>query len=234
MPIQQELKKEEGLIEKLKSSYTTFEDSLQNLLKKAKQKPISAHDLLSTLSGRGKIFMLITLSLGFSQIPGTALFFGIFIAYLGTRIAIGSSFIWLPKFLLNKNIPSSLLVLTIPSLIKSLKFTRKISRPRYQWATQLKSTHIISGIMLAIIGISMAISPPVPLSGWIACFAVFFLAIGLLNNDCIYIILGVGCAIFYLLSVIFLLNYCSVSQMIEGAKYLKNHLFIGLIFRSCY
>ena len=95
----------EGLIGKLKSAYAAFEESFRVLLKKAKQKPVSVKVLLTTLSGKGKIFLLIVLSLGFAQIPGIAIFFGAFIAYLGIRIAMGRDSIWLPKFLLKKKIP---------------------------------------------------------------------------------------------------------------------------------
>lgn len=102
---------------------------------------------------------------------------------------------------------------------------KRFSRPRYEWATQLKSARVINGIMLVIIGISMAISPPIPLSGWIACFAIFFLAIGLLNDDGVYVVIGIASALFYLFTVIFLLNFCSVSHMIDWAKCLKEQLF---------
>jgi len=195
------------------------------LLKKAKQKPVSVKTLLTTFSGRGKVFLLIVLSLGFTQIPGIAIFFGAFITYLGIRIAMERSFIWMPKFLLKKKIPSWVLNTIIPTFLMFIKFMKRFSRPRYVWATQLKSTRIINGITLAVVGIATAVSPPVPLSGWIGCFAIFFLAIGLLNDDGVYVIIGIGNAICYVIAVIFMLSFCSAAQISERVKCLKERLF---------
>lgn len=210
-------------MKKIKSPYLTFEDSLVSL-KNAKRKSITVKILLTTLSGNGKMFLLILFSLGFAQIPGLAIFFGIFIAYLGIRIVLGNHFICLPKFILKKKIPPFFFGI-IPIFLKLLKFMRHFSCPRYQWATRLKSTRIINGIMIFIVGLSMAISPPVPLTGWIACLAIFFLAIGLLNDDGAYVIFGIGTSIFYLLTVIFMLHFYSVSQMSEWINCLKERLF---------
>jgi hypothetical protein len=194
-------------------------------LKKAKQKPVSVETLLTTFSGRGKVFLLIVLSLGFTQIPGIAIFFGAFITYLGIRIAMARSSIWMPKFLLKKKIPSWVLNTIIPTFLACLKFMKRFSHPRYVWATQLKSTRIINGITIAVVGVAMAISPPVPLSSWIGCFAIFFLAIGLLNDDGVYVILGVGSAICYVIAVIFMLSFCSAEQISDRVKCLKERLF---------
>ena len=95
---------------------------------------------------------------------------------------------------------------------------KKWSKPRYAWATQLHSTRVINGLTISLVGLSFALSPPVPLAGFVAFIAIFSIAIGLLNEDEIYIIIGYFCALFYFVLTFFLLKFFSVSQMIDWIK----------------
>jgi hypothetical protein len=203
---------------KLKPAYQTFEETFLLLLKKAENKPISVHTFLTTLSGRGKVLLLMFLSLGFAQIPAIAIFLGVFIAYLGIRIGMGKQFIWVPRFLSRKKIPTSFFNKLLRPILQMLKFMKRWSRPRYEWATQKSSTRLLNGLMIALVGLCLATSPPVPLTGASACIPILLIAIGLLNDDGVYIILGYVAALFYFLLVLLLLNYFSVTQIFEWVK----------------
>ena len=188
------------------------------MLVKAKKERVSIHALQTALDGKGGVLLLILLSLGFGQIPGIAIFLGLFIGYLGVRIAMGRSFIWLPKWVLRKKIPSYFFLKVVQQILRLLKFMKKWSTPRYAWATQLHSTRVINGLTISLVGLSFALSPPVPLAGFVAFIAIFSIAIGLLNEDEIYIIIGYFCALFYFVLTFFLLKFFSVSQMIDWIK----------------
>ncbi len=200
---------------KLRDTYVGFEQTFLLLLKKAKQGPISVHDFLTTLSGRGRILLLSILSLGFAQIPGVAIVLGLFMVYLGIRIALGRNFIWMPQFILRRKIGSFLLIKVIKNVLRMLKFMKRWTRPRYEWATQKSSTRVLNGIAIALIGLSLANAPPIPFVDLIANASIFFIAIGLLNEDGVYIILGYVGALIYLVTVVVLMNYCSLSQMMK-------------------
>ncbi len=133
----------------------------------------------------------------------------------------------MPKKLLNKKIPPYFLVKVIKQLLGFMRFMKKWSRPRYVWATQLSTTRVINGMMIALVGISLAVSPPVPLTGMIAFVAIFAIAIGLLNDDGAYIIAGYAFALFYFILILFLLKFCSLSKMIEWAKCSCGYLMNG-------
>src|SRR5579871_3884943 len=94
---------------KFHHSFIAFEKGLLLLLEKARQGPVSVKTLLTILSGRGKILLMIFISLVFSQIPVIAFPFGLLICYLGVRITFSSNKIWLPQNLLKKKISSYLL-----------------------------------------------------------------------------------------------------------------------------
>jgi hypothetical protein len=200
---------------KLKRSYKDFEEIFRVLLEKAKKGSVSVHALLTALGGRGRILLLIFLSLGFGQIPGVAIFLGLFIGYLGLRIAMGRSAVWMPKRFLYKKIPSYFLIKVIQQILRLLKFMKKWSHPRYVWATQKTSTRVINGLMISFVGLSFALAPPVPLAGFIAFIAIFSISIGLLNDDGMYIMAGYFFAIFYFVLTFFLLKFCSLTQMVD-------------------
>ena len=206
----------------MQSTYQNFEKTFVVLLEKAKKGPVSLQTLLSLLSGKGRILLLIFLSLGFGQIPGVAFFLGLLIGYLGVRIAMGNSWIWVPRSLLGKKIPSYLLVKIVEQILRFLRFMKRWSHPRYGWATQHVTTRVVNGLAISLVGLFFAISPPVPLSGLVAFAAIFSIAIGLLNDDGIYLCVGYSCSLIYFAIALCLLKFCSVSQMIGWLKYLAH------------
>jgi hypothetical protein len=202
-------------MERMKRPYKSFEETFRFLLEKAKKERVSVHTLLTVLDGKGRVLLLTFLSLGFGQIPGISIFLGLFISYLGLRIAMGRSFVWMPKRLLHMKIPSYFLNKVLRQILHLLKFLKKWSYSRYVWATERSSTRVTNGLMISFVGLSFALSPPVPLAGFIAFIAIFSISIGLLNDDGIYIIVGYICAIFYFALTLFLLKFCSLSQMVD-------------------
>ena len=73
----------------------------------------------------------------------------------------------------------------------------------------------INGCLVGLIGIFIAISLPIPLSSYIASVAIFFIGIGLLNDDGILMFIGYPIAIFYIVFVAVTLNYISIPDIIR-------------------
>lgn len=213
----------------MKQPYKNFEEAFRILRKKAKIGSVTVETVLQVTSGKGKILLLIFLSLWVAQIPGISLFLGLAIGYLGLRIAIDRTFMWIPKFLLRKKIPSSLLIKAIKQILRILKFMKKWSRPRYTYLTQTSTTRILNGFMLCFTGISLAICPPVPFCGILASLAIFLIGIGLLNDDGVYIIIGYICVLLYFATTIFLLKFCSLDQIIHGIQNITTYVSEKLI-----
>ena len=207
-----------------KVAFQNFEQTFEYLLRLARKERISILTLITALSGKGKMLMLIILSLGFSQIPVVAMFVGLIIAYLGIRVAIGKNFIVMPKYFLQFKIPSYFIITFCGQILKLIKYTENWSKPRYQSDTKTAVISRLSGLMIAFIGICIACSPPIPLTGFLASIAVVLIVIGLLNCDMIFIFLGYIFAILYAIVVGFLLRYCSFTQIYEWIKSFINWL----------
>ena len=92
---------------------------------------------------------------------------------------------------------------------------KKWTYPRYPWASQHVVMRRMNGIMIALVGISLAISPPIPFGSMVAFVALFLMGIGLLNDDAVYILLGYGFTLFYLSCVVVALHFFSLSKLIE-------------------
>ncbi len=214
--------------QRLNHSFIVFENALLQLQENAKNGPVSVKTFLTILSGKGKVFLLILISLFFSQIPIIALPFGLFICYIGIRIALGHNKIWLPHKLLEKTIPSYILKKALNQLVNFWKFMKKWTYPRYPWASQHVVMRRMNGIMIALVGISLAISPPIPFGSMVAFVALFLMGIGLLNDDAVYILLGYGFTLFYLGCVVAALHFFSLSKLIELLKWGKE----GVTFLS--
>ena len=88
---------------------SNLKEQLSILLSKLHEKPcLSVREILTILSGKGRLLLLIMLSIPFCQpihIPGFSTPFGILIAFIGFRIAFGKH-IWLPRKVMSRCISS--------------------------------------------------------------------------------------------------------------------------------
>ena len=188
--------------------HNTFEESLANLKeisKKTTTLPIK--EILEILSGNGRLIILIFLSLPFCQplqIPGLSTPFGIAIAFIGLRIALGKR-IWLPKRILLKKISS----MTIENISKkSLKMMKKMSRflhPRLQWLCKGAIFNTINGFLICFLGFFLALPLPLPLTNFVAGWSIVLVSLGWLANDGMIILVGYFVSLITLLYLILIL-----------------------------
>lgn len=208
-------RKQQSIIDKRKKTerFQSFEETLKLLLlKKCDQGAVSFHTLFKTLSGKGRILLLLLFSLPFSQIFGLAVVFGLIIAYLGISLAFKLPF-WIPKKLADKKIKGKIFKKIIGQVYKFFRKIKSFTHPRMIFLSQNPTMRIINGLLIAIIGISIALSWPIPLSGFISYGAIFFMAIGLLNDDGVLIAISYPLSLLYIAFVILTLKEISLSQI---------------------
>ena len=196
--------------------FETFEDCLENLLKASQDHAVSFKTILEILSGRGKALLLIFLSLPFSQIVGLAIPFGLFIAYVGFRLAFDGG-IWLPSKILHKKVPSKILTKVVKKVLHAIRKMKKFSYPRHLGMCMHPAMKISNGLMIAVVGIFIAISPIVPFSSFIAAIGILFMGIGILNDDGIFIILGYVFSLFYIgIIIVSMKLYCMLGDKLKS------------------
>ncbi len=181
--------------------FRTLEEEIALVQQKGAVNPLSIAEILQVLSGKGRSLVLILLSLPFCQpiqIPGLSTPFGLIIAFLGLRMTFGKK-IWLPDRLLTKTIPDKVLSSITD---KTLKLIRKIRRwiyPRFTWLCHSPIMEKMHGLAIFVLGIFLALPLPIPLSNLTAAWSILLVALGLLEDDGLFIFLG------YLVSVLTLI-----------------------------
>lgn len=192
----------------------TLEQNLQIFLEKSqKVEALSIKEILDTLSGKGRFVILILLSLPFCQpiqIPGLSTPFGLFIAFIGIRMAF-SKRIWLPKWLLSKNISSAVTAKITRKTLKIIKKLRPFIRPRIIWLCNYRA---LSGLLLCLLGIFLALPMPIPFTNFFAGWAILLLSIGLLESDSLFFILG--CVISLVTICFFIFILFSIKIFLRG------------------
>jgi len=173
-------------------SFKTLEEGILLLQEEAKNKPVSIEEILRILSGKGRSLILILLCLPFCQpiqIPGFSMPFGMAIAFLGLRISFGKN-VWLPKKLLSKKItPHTLQTITDKVLLveRKIKF---LIHPRLHWICHSPVMEIMNGVIIFILGILLALPLPIPLSNLTAAWSIFLIALGMLEDDGVFVLTG--------------------------------------------
>lgn len=165
------------------------------------------------LSGKGKSLLVVFFCLPFGQISGLALPFGLFIAFLGFRMAFSRNSIWLPSFLKRKKINGKILENCIHQVLFFVKKIKCWTYPRFLFFGKGATIKMINGSLIGIIGICLAISMPIPLSSLLASVAIFLLGFGMLNDDGILVLMSYPLALSYILFVIFTLKYISIDSI---------------------
>ncbi|MBP9840890.1 MAG: exopolysaccharide biosynthesis protein [Simkaniaceae bacterium] len=184
--------------------FQTLEERLLLLRKEAKGASLAIAEILRILSGKGRSLTLILLSIPFCQpiqIPGLSTPFGLAIAFIGLRIIFGKR-IWLPKKLLEKQIPSSTFEKVMDKTLALIKKIKPWIHPRLIWVCHSPFMEKGNGLMIFILGIFLALPLPIPLSNLTAAWSIFLVALGILEDDGIFVLIGY---LFSLLTVSFFL-----------------------------
>lgn len=166
------------------------------LQKEAEKGALSVGEILEILSGRGKAAVLIVLSIPFCQplqIPGASTFFGLFVSFIGLRMAFGKRF-WLPKKVLLKKVSGRTLQKIAKKVLLLTGKMKAFIHPRWVWMFSPSAMKIANGLMICFLGLFLALPLPIPFSNLTAAWAIFLMALGILEDDGLLVILGYGVA----------------------------------------
>lgn len=189
----------------------TLEKRILILKQRTEKASISVREVLHILSGKGQSLILLFLSLPFCQplqIPGLSILFGLIVAFIGLRMAFGKR-LWLPKRFLEKKIkPQTMQKLTR----KTLWLVKKIKRwvhPRLPSLCHYPALHTINGLLIFILGVCLALPLPIPFTNLSVAWSIFFVGLGILEDDGIFVLIG------YLISSVAITFFIAMSLSIN-------------------
>jgi len=185
-------------------SPSSLEEGMLRLQAECTTEKISIQKILATLTGKGRLIIVLLFALPFCQpiqIPGLSIPFGLVILFLGLRMIFGKH-IWLPKKILKISIPCRTLNKITKTMLKYLKKTHKWLHPRLQWISENPSMHLFHGSMIATLGLLLAIPVPIPFINLPAAWALALLSLGLLEEDGLFVMIGYIVGVATLIGVI--------------------------------
>ncbi len=133
------------------------------------------------------------------------------IAVLGFRIFLGKG-IWLPKKLLAMTISSEHLIKIIQNALSVLKKIKPWIHPRFNWICHSFLMEKFNGIMLAALGVFLALPLPIPLSNLTAAWAILSISIGIIEDDGLFVLIGYS--IFFITAIFLLFIFREVEKLI--------------------
>jgi hypothetical protein len=171
----------------------TIIDSLQILEKLTDETTeIRLEDIFHILSKKGSATLLVLFSFPFCfpiQIPGFSTPFGLMLCFLGLRIGFAKK-PWWPKWVLEKKIKSSQLKALLKHITKGFLFFKRIIHPRMFFLTQNPVLLHLHGLLVFILSLLLSLPLPIPFSNMLAAIPIFFIGLGLLEDDGLMIIIG--------------------------------------------
>ena len=165
------------------------------------EKKLSLNGILQQFPEHGYGFLLAILSLPSAlpvPAPGYSTPFGLALAALGWQILTGRKQPWLPNFIGKRRIHIRKDGKFLKLGIKFIGFFEKIIKPRFPLLC--KHTRLYGSLIL-LCGLCMCL--PIPLTNTIPSFGIFLLALGFLESDGLFLLLGAGAC---LIGVLFTLT----------------------------
>lgn len=142
-----------------------------------------------TIAGILTLPMLIPLPI---PLPGFSALVGIGIILVGCQLALGYDRPYLPKRIARIELSSTASQKLLKNINRLLKPLERMSRHRFSKFSNSWWGYRVTGICLAWDAVLMSLPLPIPLTNLVPAYTILFLAIGLLEFDGLFILIGYG------------------------------------------
>lgn len=201
----------------------TFSAELRALIECFGDRPVQLRELFEATQGRGYQLLLLLITLPFVTpipLPGFSIPFGIVVALLGARMALGQK-PWLPQRLLDRALPPRFLGKFLGAANRVVKLLEYFLRPRLPFVRNHAIFARIAGLLIAVSGLFLILPLPLPFSNSLPAWTVILLAAGALGRDGLFFI--AGCASFALSVAFFTLVALGGAEFIDRILLLLFH-----------
>ena len=171
--------------------YKTEGDRLSQLLPRlaeGTQERISIGDIVTRLEGRAHTTLLVLFALPnvLPAIPGTSAITGMPLVYLALQLSLGQK-PWLPGFIANRSFSRPGLAAVLDQAKPWLERSERFLHPRLGGLTRGRMERVIGVLMLIL---ACAVVLPIRLGNRIPALGIIFFALGLMEEDGLWIIAG--------------------------------------------
>lgn len=181
------------------------------------ERAVRLRDVLEVMHSRGYTVLLILLALPFCTpipLPGLSAPFGLVIAFIGLRLALGRK-PWLPARLLDTQLPPKFFPRFLAATRQLLRRLEHFLKPRLGHLVRWPLARRVMGAMICVCGLLMMLPLPIPFSNGLPALAVVLLAAAMLEEDGYFAIAGGG---------VFLLALAFFAAILWGGAEIVNFL----------
>jgi hypothetical protein len=160
-------------------------DELQHLIALFAERSVRVREVLAVLHKRGYTVLLILLAFPFCTpvpLPGVSIPFGVVIAFIGLRLALGQK-PWLPARLLDTELPPKFFPRLLGATRRLVRFLEYFLRPRFGGVLRWPVARQLVGVMIMVCGLLMILPFPLPFSNGLPAMTVLLLASAMLEED---------------------------------------------------
>jgi hypothetical protein len=193
-------------------------EDLALILREFEVETVTLREVMAVLHGRGYVLLVMLLALPFSTpipLPGLSTPFGLVIALIGLRLALGQK-PWLPARLLDTALSPGLFKKVFAAAARILRGFEYLLRPRWLWLTGSPRLLQVHAIPIFFAAVMLLLPLPVPFSNLLPAFSVLLVAAGLLERDGVFI--GVGYLVFIAAVAFFVALGLAGAEGIEAFK----------------
>lgn len=147
---------------------------------------ITIDDILVKASEAGFGFLIGILVLIAIPFFGLSTPFGLAIAALGFQLMIGRGKPWLPKTIRKRQLSMAMLDRVLGILTRRTKWLSKSTRRRYEFVIRPR----LIGLGVLLLSLALALPLPIPGSNLVFLIPLFIYAVGLLERDGVWVIVG--------------------------------------------
>jgi len=167
-------------------------EDLGLILREFEVEDVTLREVLAVMHGRGYVLLVMLLALPFSTpipLPGLSTPFGLVIALIGARLALGQK-PWLPAKLLDTRLSPKFFAKVFAAARKILRGFEYLLRPRMPWLTRSAGMQQLHAVPILLNALMLLLPLPVPMSNVVPAFSIMLLAAGLLERDGRFIVGG--------------------------------------------
>ncbi len=154
---------------------------------------VTLGEIADKLRGKGLVFLTLVCVLPFMQpipIPGLSTVLGFVIILQG----IGLAFLGRPlltRGMRELKLPAEKVASFVRGARKVFPWIGWLIRPRAAAWVQHRVTHVIAGLVLIFLSLFLSLPLPLPSSNFLPAIGIFFICLGLLEDDFLLVTLGI-------------------------------------------
>lgn len=172
---------------------------------------VSVADLLQVMSGRaiGALLLLFALPNILPAPPGTSSILGMPLVYLSAQMMFGR-LPWLPAFIANRSMSREDFAATISRATPIIARAEKLLKPRLSFIVRHGAERVIGAVCLIL---AIVLLLPIPLGNMLPALAIGLIALGVLERDGVWVLIGLtvaGISLFIVGGVVYALAKAAV------------------------